>query len=79
VNIEALVEMADRHQPSYKSLGYNYVAVFRHMDHERLCFIEPYKTWEQYAAARKRWMAADFVVRKMFDLDYDDYIREQNV
>ena len=74
-----LISLTEKQLPSYKELGYLYVAVYRLIDHDTIGFIESYKTWEEYASSRKRWKTKNYVVRKMYDLDYGDYIREQNV
>ena len=73
-----LIALTEKQLPSYKELGYLYVAVYRLIDHD-MAFIDAYRTWEDYARNRKYWMANNYVVRKMYDLDYADYIKEQNV
>jgi len=77
-HLSTLRSMTESHLDSYKLLGNDYVAIFRHRLDDDLAFVESFKRWEEYNAARKYWLNEGYVTHKLWDLDYIDYIREQN-
>lgn len=76
--MSTVLEMAESHLDAYKDDGYEFVAVFTHAGRNDMMFVEAYKSWEHYNAARKYWNDNDYRVRKVWDLDYLDYLREHN-
>ena len=79
MNRDQFIAFVETSLDSYKDRGYEYVAVFKHMDHDDMFFVEGYKNYESSRLGRKMWMAKDYIVTKFHDLDYLDYIKEQNV
>ena len=74
-----LINLVESHLPAYKDAGDQYVTIYRHRLEYSLMFVESYKNWQKYNESRKYWLNEGYTLHRLYDLDYGDYIREQNV
>lgn len=71
-----LSDLVDSHLDSYEALGYEYVVIYKLRDHDTIEFVESYKNWDEYAWARRYWTNQNYVVSRMHDLGYREYMRK---
>jgi len=73
-----LLTWVEHHLDGYKQAGAEFVVVFKHKKDSSLMFVEAYRSWRDFNAARSYWLKSDYGTYRVYDLDYNDYIREQN-
>lgn len=73
-----LTDHTEARLDDYKALGAQFVVIYKHRRHKDLQFVEYYADYREYSAARRYWLNDGYVVNRLYDLDYRDWINEKN-